>query len=312
MEKVQQAPIGVVEILGESFYLFLKRSRGVLLYANRDRSKYLRLGDPELIGKELTFHKELLRTGVPVARILEEGVFQTFKYWIEESLGQDHFGTHFQKECETNGSISNELFVSFLNIVERVSAAQAKASKIETHEFSYLSPGNSIIDRIAKELPNEKGRLTAIENKIRLDLNGYPITLTHGDFSAHNTLERGVIDFGDHFYGPLGYDLITAVTAPFWFPKDHRFGKFSRGYDFTERQIETLFKEAGTYKTSQGTVDALTKFDSNFFLRATWWSMGNDFAPDLQTWRFERYLALVNEAEKGVSLYDYWIQNRNT
>jgi hypothetical protein len=312
MEQLPNKPLPSIEVENEVFSLFLVRDRGVALYTNADRSKYLRLGKPEEVQKELAFHKELLSQGFPVAPILKEDL-DGATYWIEESLGAEHFGDRFQKETKKDGVVSDGSFHDFLAIIKTMQVAQAKTAHSGPENGNALK-SLSHFERMRREVPDDHAKLTVFGKQIEQDLKDFPFCPTHGDFSAHNTVERGVIDFGDSFHGPLGYDLITAISAPFWFPKQKNQtinNKFMSGYDFTDEQVDAYLQTVGPCQTADGAFDIREKFDSLFFLRATnFWVVGNDFDRKLQAWRFERYRALMDRREKGESLYEFWREHR--
>ncbi|MDP3793639.1 MAG: aminoglycoside phosphotransferase family protein, partial [Candidatus Uhrbacteria bacterium] len=294
---------------GETFELLLARQRGALLYANVDRSKYLRIGESARIAKELKFHKQILAFGFPVAQILGEGKNGGFIYWIEESLGKEHFGDRFFRETKEDGRILDDSFRAFLQIVKQAHDAQERILETKPIDSVALAKGVGFED-ILLELPEEGDKLHLIWEKILADLQGYPFCVTHGDFLPNNILEHGVIDFGDHFYGPAGYDIINAITVAWWFPKEDGF-EYRRRWSFTDQQIEEYFNLVSTYKENKREWNILQKFDSLFFMRATWWAVRNHPAPKLQAWRYERYRILINRLSKGESLLDYWREHKD-
>ncbi len=298
-----------VMIGGESFDLFLDRQRGASLYVNADRSRYLRVGDPDVVEKELDFHKQLLGGGFPVSRILDEGRLGERSYWSEESLGNDHLHDIFKQETESAGLISESSFRAFLKVVQQFNAAQASTANTLPIDFERLSAAVGF-DGMIHELPDLSDDLRASWKMVQERLKDYPSCLTHGDFNPHNLFSKGVIDFGDHFVGPIGYDAVTAVTTPFWFPKGEGF-EFRRKYTFTEDQVRQFFDACGTYQVGEREIDIRDRFDELFLLKAAWWSVRNQRNPKLQEWRYDRFRKVVDEFIRGESLLEHWQSHLN-
>ncbi len=293
-----------LHINGEDFFLFLERRAGAVLYANESRDKYLRIGDPQTVARELAFHKKLLSEGFPVAKILGEGEFQKRLYWIEESLGVEHCGDIFFRETRELGGISEKTFGHFLEIVRQTKSAQERTLIRHVSDLTALRQA-VFMDELMKELPDQRMRMKKIWQWIQDDLRDWPFCLTHGDFLPNNILEGGVIDFGDHFFGPIGYDIVNAITTAWWFPKDECF-EYRRKWSFSDAQTDEFFAEAGTFTDNGETFNVLEKFDSLFFLRATWWTVRNHKMPLLQQWRYEKYCRLMDAWERGQPLEKYW------
>lgn len=304
---MEHPPATQLDINGETFCLVLERRRGAILYSNNDRSKYLRIGEPALIHHELQFHKKLIDLGFPVAQILDEGPYKTMAYWIEESLGKEHLGDLFARQTKETGSIPEESFQRFLAIVKAVHEAQEKTLEISDINSDALKIAIGFND-IVSELPEHAENLRAVWEKVLHDLKDWPSCVTHGDFLPHNILEGGVIDFGDHFLGPVGYDMINAITTAWWFPKEPGF-EYVRRSSFSKKQTEEYLQAVSLYTDGKTQWDILSKFNALFFLRAIWWAVRNDRTPKLQAWRYERFILLINLYLKNESLLRYWTEH---
>ncbi|MEK7665621.1 MAG: phosphotransferase [Patescibacteria group bacterium] len=299
-----EEPKNGILINGENFTLVLERERGVGLYANTDRSKYLRIGTSAMVKKELSFHKLLLAENFPVAQILDEGEKDGMNYWIEESLGDTHLTNQFYEDTKATGEVSERRFDVFLGHVASMRDAEARIAVAQPYDFSELARavGESGME---EELPEFAERIKLAWEKAKQTVEKLPKTLTHGDFNPTNILDRGVIDFGDHFEGPLGFDMVNAITSPIWFPKGPGY-EFFQKFDFTDEQIEEFFTKCGTSITANGNFDLRDSFDALFFLKANWWTVRNHKMPKLQEWRYEIYREIVETYLAGQSLYEYW------
>lgn len=291
---------------GTDYQLVLERQRGAGIYTNAERSQYLRIGTPEQVAKELGFHKHLLDEGFPVAGILEEGQFEGLSYWVEESLGAEHMSAHFRRDMESSGEISDTTFHLWLRQVMAMRDAQGRSSERRPYDFGALAHFVGE-DGMEEELPDLKDSIQAAWEKAKTRTAELPLCLTHGDFTSHNVMERGVIDFGDHFDGPLGYDIVTAITFPFWFPKDQSY-EFFQLSNFTMKQIEEFMATCSAVRTSAGSIDLREYFDDLFFLKANWWAVRNHRMPKLQAWRYKRYETVLNLYLSGDSLRKHWLE----
>lgn len=298
---------GTLILKGENFSLVHERERGVGLYANADRSQYLRIGTRTSASKELGFHKQLLAEGFPVAQILDEGKYNEMYYWIEESLGDVHLTDQFYEDVQATGEISKRSFDIFLRNAAAMRDAEARISVLRPYDFSDLARAVGEKD-MEEELPEFAEKISDAYEKAKEGVKKLPVSLTHGDFTSHNIMERGVIDFGDHFNGPLGFDMVNVIIVPVWFPKSQEY-EFFQKYNFTDKQIERFFAECGTSFTPHGTFNLRDSFDDLFFLKANWWAARNHKTPKLQQWRYEFYRKIVDNYLAGQSLYDYWRQN---
>lgn len=298
-----------IEIEGVVFEKVRDRQRGVGVYVGPDRTQYLRIGSPNDVKKELSFHKQLLEKGFPIAPVIREGRIGNREYWIEESLGQLHFGDLFADEMREQGSISDELFERFMQVVLRFHDAQQKTLEQKPLDPHTLAQSVGFNDLLL-ELPDENEKMLHAWKKILTDLQHLPLCLTHGDFLPNNILEKGVIDLGDHFQGPVGYDMVNAITTSYWFPKETDL-EYQRRSSFSEAQIQEYWIQVGTYMAGEGTWSVMDCIDPLFLLRAIWWTVRNDRTPKLQQWRYKRYLTLLDLYMKNESLYDYWSKHKD-
>lgn len=293
-----------IKIEHETYHLVLKRRRGARLYTNNDRSKYLRIGQVEMIKNEFNFHRQLLQYGFPVARILSHGIWDGYSYWIEESLGNASLLEIFREDFRNHQTITNDHFTIFLHHAKSTLIAQCQASNIPTPPLHHLAQATSIVDMEA-ELPSWRGKIQEAWKKAEITLRNIPFCPTHGDFNAANIFEKGIIDFGDHFEGPVGYDIVTAITTPFWFPEDSSF-EYVGGYAFSSEHIDTFLHECGTLKTPNGILNLRDIFDALFFIRSNWWSARNHKMPRIQAWRYHLYQEILERYLQGDSLFAYW------
>ena len=87
----------VITIEGTTFSL-VTLQRGGTTAVYRSDGRYLRLGERAQIQRDVAFHEQMVAGGFPVASIISQGEYKDFVYLIEESLGEQHFGSLFAEE----------------------------------------------------------------------------------------------------------------------------------------------------------------------------------------------------------------------
>ncbi len=266
----------------------IQRSGNSAIY--KDNINYLRIGAPEKIDKDLSFHKKMEAFGFPIAKLRGEGDYQGMRYFIEKSLGDEHFGQILKRETQALGHVSDESFEIFLNILIKFGAAQIKTISSDQDWESFR---NGIhLDIICRELPEYADRIVARYKQSEERLKAFPFGIMHGDFTPFNIYPKGVIDLEDSFVGPLGYDLGSFVEIQNWFPETSD-DEFHRVYKFTPEQraklissIDDLYVNAGLAKISDYTEDFnLTK--------GIWFTVRMQSLPKLQQFRYELIKQLI-------------------
>lgn len=298
--------INEIKLDGQIFSYLDDQRNGLKLYVNKDHSQYLRLGGTEIIDKEVAQHHHLIDGGFPVAKIIKIDKWQNLSYWVEESLGEKHLADIFAYECKVGGDITEKTFQLFLTIVEKFKAAQLKTLKTPINwDKVYKGVG---FGGVLKELPQYKIELETIWADICKKLENFPTTYCHGDFTSHNIMPLGVIDHEDHFEGPFGYDLITAITPAYWFPPDQSYGSFARRYQFSPTQKEEYFNRLNVFQYGGKQFSLKDYFSPLFFLKATWWSVRNYKNPKIQEWRYQKYIYLLEKYLEQSDLYQVWLE----
>ncbi len=176
----------------------------------RGDEAYLRIG-PGLAG-ELATHRQMGRRGFPVAAILERGYRGRLPYYVERSLGSGTLGDIFDAEVDTRGSVSDESFQHFTEVIAHHARAQARMATTRWSvgafaEFIGVARAAALHPAVAEDLRE------AFEDAIRR-LQQFPGTLLHGDLHSDNTCVGGVIDLEGAGRGVIGYDVVTAVFVP--------------------------------------------------------------------------------------------------
>ena len=184
------------------------RNTGVAVY--RGDKAYLRIG-PELAG-ELAIHRLMTRRAFPVARILERGYVHDVPYFMEESLGSRTLGELFDTEVEAHGSVSDQSFDCFSDVIADQARAQAAMATARWSAGAFAElVGVARAVALQPDLEQEIG--DAFEWAVAR-LEQLPGTLLHVDLHPDNTCARGVIDLEGAGPGVLGYDVVTAVFLP--------------------------------------------------------------------------------------------------
>lgn len=222
----------------------------------------------------------------PVAPILHESELAGRAYFIEKSLGDASFRTIFEEDMRGNG-ITAPHFRLFLMVLKKLAAAQVKNADgaWDPEEFA----GGINLPVLLRELPAHNGEikeryLQAIERLSKL-----PKTLLHGDCNAANMYDGGIIDLEDSFYGPFGFDLVSALISVEWSPERKDY-EFHARYRFSAEQKKEFLKMLDTVGVKAGVKKMSGYVDDLAFCRAVWLCVGMSAWPKIQQWRYEKFI----------------------
>lgn len=267
----------------------------VSVYAGAD--SYLRIGPQECISKEVAYHKKLAACGFPVARILEEGEFESEYYFVESSLGDKHFSQIFKATLSDDGGVSDSDFVALVALVKKYAEAQLKGVTSETfsaEEFEKVILYNSILD----EKPALREKTIAAMKKVEARIGTLPLVLSHGDFNPSNILEGGVIDWERGRALSLGYDLTTCISQIFFFPLSGDF-EFTGVYRYSREQVTTYWEAIDALYLKHG-FPKISEYKNDFIICRSMWSAARmDDVPKIQKWRYDQYEKLLDAYLRG-------------
>jgi Phosphotransferase enzyme family len=272
----------IVTLAGETFSLVTVQ-RGTTTAVYRSARYYLRLGERAQIQRDISFHKQMAAYGFPVARIVLQGAYRDFGYFIEESLGEKHFGELFAEDVMQYGKISDRSFGRFLHITQVFAQAQLKTrAERSTPTFAH----NIHLAALLEELPQDAARIQARFAQAMERLIAFPCVLTHGDFNPHNLYPAGVIDLEASFYGPAGYDLATNIVHINNYPTSSDY-EFFQGYYFTEEQQRQYCNTVDALYTGQGLAPLSAYLEDFAFCRAVWLAVRMGPWPKIQQFRYD-------------------------
>lgn len=252
---------------------------------------FLRIGSPQVIEHHLKTHRDMLEAGFPVANILKVGKLDDRIFFIEEGLGRSLLDI-FTEDCKTAGKISDEHFAVQMELTRRHLEAQSRTKQQERDAASFAKGVH--MDIVCSELPQQATALrkrfeSAIENT-----RDYPYVLSHGDYNAANILEKGVIDFEDALYAPIGFDPVSAIVTTELYPSEGDYESLSR-YRFTETQRSEFYRMCDGIFASLGILPLSAVAEDFAFFRTIWLVARMHKWPKLQQYRYDtfikRYLA---------------------
>lgn len=274
-----------IQIEGKTFrFVMTNRTAEADVYTSGDL--YLRIGKREAIERIYELHRKYESLGFSVARIVSRGESDGFVYFVEESLGEDCFSQIFKKDIDQLGKMSDESFEAFIDVTTRFTKAQIKTavSADSVNLFSELIDPKGF----AEELPEFSQKIIDHYNASLEAVKNFPVVLTHGDFNPHNLFPKGVIDFENIYYGPLGYDVVTNIFTTEWFPKEDGF-EYKSLYHFSEDKI-SLYYEKMDQIFAEFRLPKLSDYRKHFeFFRAIWQARRNHHMPKIQQWRYELF-----------------------
>jgi len=270
-----------ITIEGRLFSLVRVQRTDAAVYRSRDF--YLRIGSKAEIGRDRAMHEKMLLADFPVAKIISSGEYKGQSYFIEESLGDKHFGELFAEDTKELGSISGPTLESYLEITRKFAAAQLKT--VGANNVQEFADGIQLAT-LCKELPDYERVITDRFADAIKNLSPFPFVVTHGDFNPNNLLPEGVIDLESSFYGPAGYDLITNIIHITYFPTSPDY-EFFQHYQFNEGQKRKYLDVVDTLYQSHD-LPALSPYLIDFeFCRLVWSAVRMDKYPKLQKFRYD-------------------------
>lgn len=280
-----------IEINGIVFS-WVNTQRGGLTAIYKDNSTFLRIGSPEKIKKDLLLHKKLAEYGFPIAQLLDEGQIGEMHYFIEKSLGSEHFGTLFQKEFNEQGHITDETFDKFMIVCEKFVKSQLKTLSLQKDWDNFRTAIH--LDVICEELPEYKEKIINAYEKVKEKLSVYPFVLTHGDFTPFNILPEGIIDIENAFSGPAGYDLGGILATPNWFPDSTEY-EFHQVYKLTPEQKQKFIDKIDNIYVNNSLPKISNYLEEFNFTKGMWFTAKMHRFPKLQKFR---YYVLKNLVDK--------------
>lgn len=289
-----------LSIENQSFEWVRTRTYSPTYQIYKGNNEFLRIGPESEIKQELTRHAELSALGFPIAKILKEDVHGERSYYIEESIGETILGKIFAEDYTRQKRINDQHFNEFLEVISRYANAQLKSAKISGN-FDEFTKG-FFLDVIYKERPDLKDLLDAVFTKVKERIGELPFVLTHGDFNAHNLFPKGVIDLEDFHYGPLGYDLTSAIVHPYLFPPVSVNAESNRTYQFTPEQEVGYFSKMDTIFQANNLKPFTNYLDEFTLCRAIFASAEMHYRPLVQKWRYDLLEKLMNQYLAGEAL----------
>jgi len=275
-----------LNIGGKTFKL-VRIQRGGTTGVYRSGNEYLRLGDPAKIKRDLDFHKKMESFKFPVAKLISEGEFGGQYYFIESSLGEKHLGQVFLEDMQKDGVVSQTHFELLLDVAGRFAKAQLGA-RSETQDFKDFADGIHL-DILCGELPEYRDAILNRFEGVKKRLGVVPFVITHGDFNPNNLYPDGAIDLADSFYGPFGFDILTAIVHVNNFPTSGDY-EYIAHYGFTSEQKAEYLRQIDAVSVKAG-LPPLSSFKSDFeFCRGSWSLVRMHKWPKLQKWRYDLFI----------------------
>lgn len=259
--------------------------QNTFIFNSSDENEYLHFGDPVKIQHIIELQTDLHKKGYPVAPILKVGNLGSFLYMVESSLGEQTYGEIFEK------GIENQTFRLFCDMVGTYFEAQVKNQLPPPISFSVRK------DVMAENVIQENSDLdlnliNSSLDKLQDRLQKLPFAYSHGDFSARNILEKGVIDFEFCSITPLGLDVFTACAMEsFWMFKNEN-GKIHAKFSFDKDNLDYLIKTLSEI-CSKSDLDMLLEYQSDFILYKAFWSTAHERQQVIKSgnetkWKFRR------------------------
>jgi hypothetical protein len=278
-----------ISVSGSTFHYFKDRLNGGKVFANQEKSRYLRTANASEIADEITLTRNLYQRGFPVPEVVATGALESgTAYYIEKSIGDRVFGDVFREETKSRGYVSDVSFDEFVDVIVKYCHAQFDHRNIVAASKNALA-GITELENVMRNNPPSssvaKVFAEALEKACERVMS-LPWGFVQYDFNAFNVLQGGIIDFEFAGVGPIGYDVLTAVHFGRMWPK-HRVA-----YVLTDDQIGGYLAAIDGVAIAKG-CPAVSQHGDEFLVLKAIWSTAKEKAseanpqsnPDFWEWR---------------------------
>jgi len=217
----------------KNYKLIKDKHNGIKIYSNN--KTVIRIGCKENIYRIVKNHKLLIKFGYPVSKLIEYGKLEDNLYFHKEKyFGDHHFGQIFRNDQK---SIDRKISILNFNKFIRTSKKYALVQQKNLVTFNFKKFLNEVkFDKIESFSLNKELNLRVMK-KIRSDFFGYKAVISLCDFDPYNIFPKGIIDFEDIFFAPIGFDLIRNITSFSYFPRHGCEIEAIRGYELSNTNI---------------------------------------------------------------------------
>jgi len=203
-----------ITVEGQDFAYVKDRLIGGRVFANQDKTEYLRTASAAEIAGEANLTKDLYERGFPVPKVIATGTLKDgTAYYTERSIGDRHFGQIFKQNTKTEGHITEESLDAFINVIKRYCAAQFNYKNFVPHNPDSLAKISAfeIAMRSNPPAPDMEPMFAEVYQKANERLSKLPWGYLQPDLNPFNILHDGIIDFELADFGPIGYDTVTNI-----------------------------------------------------------------------------------------------------
>lgn len=285
--------------VGDKNFIYLKdRLMGGRVFSNPDKSEYLRTAAPAEIAGEINLTKDLYTRGFPVPEVVGSGELKDgVAYYIEKSIGEHVLGEVFITDTKKYGSVSEESFTVFIQIVKKYCEAQFNPKNFVPQDKNTLSSMVVFTEVMEHHPPSleMQGVFFEVYEKISQKIMALPWGYVQSDLNAFNILPNGVIDFELVGFGPVGYDVITNVYFGRMWPKDRI------AYILTDDQIARYISEVDQI-AQKNNLPIISSYLDEFLVLKTIWATGKakgSDSTDFLQWRVRVRDWCIKEYLKG-------------
>lgn len=278
-----------ISVEGKTFTYIKNRLRGGQVFANEDRTEYLRTANTAEIAGEVNLTRDLYKRGFPVPEVVATGTLENeTAYYVEKSIGERVFGEIFMEETKTQGRVSDESFDAFLDVIKRYCEAQFDQKNFVPCDKDALAGITALANVMRNNPPSPEISVMFNEayEKASERIMALPWGYIQSDLNAFNILHDGIIDFELAGFGPVGYDALTNIHFGRMWPKERV------AYVFTDDQVVKYVAEIDKVAQEKG-LPAMSEYENDFLVLKAIWSSSLDKEsednpesnPDFWEWR---------------------------
>jgi len=303
MSNIEKKKVENITIEGKEFAYVKDRLISGKVFANQDRSEYLRTANPAEIVGEVNLTKDLYRRGFPVPEVVATGTLENdTAYYIEKSIGDRVFGDIFMEETNAQGHVSEESFDAFTEVIKKYCTAQFDSKNFVPHDKESLAGITSLANVMRNNPPSPEMQqmFTEAYEKAVERISALPWGYIQSDLNAFNILHDGIIDFELTGFGPVGYDVLTNVHFGRMWPKERV------AYHFSEEQVAKYIAAIDAVAQENGLL-AVSSYANDFLVLKAIWASGKskeseenpESNPDFWEWRVNMRDWCIKQYLKG-------------
>ncbi|MBX7143082.1 MAG: phosphotransferase [Oligoflexia bacterium] len=279
-----------------------ERHDGATVLTNQDQTSYAVVGEARRVEAEAALVNYLSSKGAPVPSVEAVALHPTAHY-VMSGLTGFSFSRRFNADIQASGDVQPATLADYQAQVLKFMHAQMAIFRLDHRSDPHVVLDAIHFDELFHKFPDRTEQLQRVRDRLVSAINSLPATLCHGDFGGANLFQDGSIDFEHPFWGPIGYDQISAVTNFLWYPAERGVAERQRPWSLGVEQIQDVIQACeralrdGLGATLEGHMQDLLLMRGCWYLGAT-----RSTNQKLAQWRQDRLAQALDAYSASESL----------